>query len=99
MPSINPPSPTSIIDELRDPFDRERSRHEQEFIDKKLKEDALEAWKKSRRLLTPQAEFLERKAREKREAKMAEVTNGLLELIRQERLRTLVRTTLEATAS
>jgi large subunit ribosomal protein L24 len=48
VPSINPPFPTPIIDELRDPYARERSRHEQEFIERKLKEDAMEAWKKSR---------------------------------------------------
>ena len=99
VPSINPPFSTPIIDELRDPYDRERSRHDQEFIDRKLKEDALEAWKKSRRLLTPQAEFLEREAGKKREARKAEVTNDLLELIRQEQSRTLNKEKTEAAAS
>lgn len=99
VPSINPPFPTSIIDELRNPFDRERGRHEQEFIDRKLKEDALEAWKKSRRLLTPQAEFLERKAVEKREAQKAEITTDLLELIKQEQSRTFGGKRVNATAS
>jgi large subunit ribosomal protein L24 len=98
VPSINPPFLKSVMDELRDPFDRERSRHEQEFIDKKLKEDALEAWKKSRTLVTPQAEFLERRAREKREAQKAEVGDNLLKLIRQEQSRTLGRKKLEAAA-
>ena len=99
VPSINPPFPTSIIDELRDPYARERSRHEQEFIERKLKEDAFEAWKKSRRLLTPQAEYLERKAREKRETRKAEVTHDLLELIRQEQSKTLGKGKIEAAAS
>jgi large subunit ribosomal protein L24 len=99
VPSINAPFPTSIIDELRDPFHRERNRHEQEFIDKKLKEDALEAWKRSRRLLTPQAEYLERRAREKREAQQPEVSDDLLELIRQEQSRTLSTKKLEAAPS
>jgi large subunit ribosomal protein L24 len=99
VPSINAPFSTSVIDELRDPFHRQRSRHEQEFIDKKLKEDALETWKKGRRLLTPQAEYLERRAREKTEAQQAEVSADLLQLIRQEQSRTLGRRKLEATAA
>jgi large subunit ribosomal protein L24 len=99
VPSINPPFPIPIIDELQDPYDRVRSRHDPEFIDRKLKEDALEAWKKSRRLLTPQAEFLERRTREKRETRKAEVTNDLLELIRQEQSKTLGKGKMEAAAA
>jgi large subunit ribosomal protein L24 len=99
IPSINPPFPESVIDELRDPFHRERSRHEQAFIDKKLKEDALEAWKKGRRLLTPRAEYLEQRAKANRESQQAEVSDNLLQLIRQEQLRTLGRRKLEANAS
>jgi len=99
IPSINPPFPESVIDELRDPFHRERSRHEQAFIDKKLKEDALEAWKKGRRLLTPRAEYLEQRAKANKESQLAEVSDNLLQLIRQEQLRTLGKGKLEADAS
>src|SRR3989440_8651037 len=99
VPSINSPFPQSIMDELWNPFSRERSRHEQEFIERKLKEDAFEAWKKSRRLLTPQAEYLERRAKEKREAEPPKVTDNLLQLVREEQSRTLGRGKLEAAAS
>ena len=91
LPHVAPPFEESIMDELRNPFSLARSRHKQEFIDRKLKEDAFEAWKKSRRLLTPQAEHLEKEAKKKREARPAEVTDDLLQLVRRERLRTLGR--------
>lgn len=99
VPSINAPFPLSVMDELRNPFSRTRSRHEPEFIDKKLKEDALEVWKNSRRLLTPRAEYLEQKAKEKRDAHPAEVSDDLQQLIRQEQARTMGRRKAEAAAS
>ena len=99
IPSLNEPFPTSVLDELRNPFDRKRSRHEPEFIEKKLKEGAFEAWKKSRRLQTPRAEYLETQAKMKREALPTQVTDDLLQLIRQEQSRTLGRGQPEVGAS
>jgi large subunit ribosomal protein L24 len=50
------PMPESVIDELRNKYSKFRTRHDTEYVAKKLKEAAWEEWRKSRRLLTPLAE-------------------------------------------
>lgn len=89
VPSINEPYSASIIDELQNPFDRLRSRHQAEWVEEKLKEDALEAWQRRRRLMTPQTEYLEQKVKEKRPPEISEPSNELLQMIREVQSETL----------
>jgi large subunit ribosomal protein L24 len=57
MPSLlTYPMPASIIDELRNKYSKFRTRHDTEYVAKKLREAAREEWQKSRRLLTPSTE-------------------------------------------
>ena len=84
LPSVlNPPFPQSIIDELRNPYNLQRTRHDTEWIEKKLEADAREAWMKRRRLLTPQAEYWAEKVKKKEQAGKPEITSETLELIRE----------------
>ncbi|EEP77079.1 conserved hypothetical protein [Uncinocarpus reesii 1704] len=74
VPSLQSfPMPETLIDELRNKFSAFRTRHDPDFIAKKQEEDAYQAWLKSRKLLTPKAEYihkqLEEKAKQREEAK------------------------------
>lgn len=59
------PSPT-IIDELRNKYSVFRTRHDPEYLERKHEEDIRAAWRKSRTLMTPKAEYLARQAEQKR---------------------------------
>lgn len=59
------PMPPTVIDELRNKYSSLRTRHEPEYVEKKKKEDAYQAWVKSRKLLSPKAELIARQAEEK----------------------------------
>ncbi len=91
IPSVNPPFEASIIDELRNPYHKERSRHDSNWIEKKLKEDALEAWQKRRRLMTPHTEYLEQKVKERKQPESAEPSIDLLQMIQQAQSESLSR--------
>ncbi|KAI1978758.1 hypothetical protein LOZ53_002553 [Ophidiomyces ophidiicola] len=66
VPSLQSfPMPSSLIDELRNKYSKFRTRHEPEYLEKKQKEDAYQAWSKSRTMLTPKAEYLQKKTEEK----------------------------------
>ena len=80
----------SIIDELRNAFDVKRSRHREDWVEMKLKEDAMEAWKKKRRLLTPQAEYNKMKSKKIEPPLLQENDReDLIGLIQQEQLGTM----------
>lgn len=89
VPSILAPFPESIMDELRNPFHKLRSRHDNEWVEGKLKEDALEAWQSRRRLLTPKTEYFEHQVKERRQPQDTEPSLDLLQLIREVQNETL----------
>jgi large subunit ribosomal protein L24 len=76
------PFPETLIDELRNKYSRTRSRHAPEYIQQKMKEDVEEEWRKRRRLVSPQQEYWERKAKQKEVQSNPQVTKETLHLIR-----------------
>ena len=80
----------SIIDELRNAFDVKRSRHREDWVEMKLKEDAMEAWKKKRTLLTPEAAYNETKSKNiGHPSSQANDSEDLMGLIQREQLETM----------
>lgn len=77
------PMPESVIDELRNKYSRSRNNHEQVYVQKKMREDAKEQWKNRRRMVLPQQEYWEHKAKQKDTQAQPEVTQETLELIRE----------------
>lgn len=66
VPSLQSfPMPESLIDELRNKYSKHRSRHDPDYLAKKQEEDAFQEWKKSRSLLTPKSEYLQKRVEEK----------------------------------
>lgn len=75
--------PVSVIDELRNKHSRTRKSHTQEYVQQKMKEDAEEHWKKRRRMLLPQQEYWEHKAKQKETQSKTGLTKETLDLIRE----------------
>lgn len=61
VPSIfHTPLPEGVERELMDPYARSRRRHDNDWIQRKIVEDARSAWYEQRRLVTPKQEYLEK---------------------------------------
>ncbi|KAI9866910.1 MAG: hypothetical protein M1830_005879, partial [Pleopsidium flavum] len=62
---LRPPMPPSVLDELRNKFSVFRTRHDEDYIAKKLEEDVEKQWRKSLRktLMTTPVKQLNRKER------------------------------------
>jgi hypothetical protein len=55
MPSLEQaPMPMSVIDEIRNKYSRTRTRHDQEYLEKKGEDLAFQEWQSKRRLVTPE---------------------------------------------
>jgi large subunit ribosomal protein L24 len=76
------PLPESALDELRNKYSKTRRVHTIQYIQQKMKQDAEEQWKRGRRMVLPQQEYWERKARERVAQVKPEVTKETLDLIR-----------------
>jgi large subunit ribosomal protein L24 len=76
------PIPETVIDEMRPKYGKGRTVHTQEYIQQKMKEDAEELWKKRKRVLSPQQEYWEHKAKLKEAQGKPEVTEETLDIIR-----------------
>ncbi|GIK06861.1 hypothetical protein Aspvir_002513 [Aspergillus viridinutans] len=59
IPSLhNAPFPPSVLDELRNPFSKYRTRHDPEWVESKKMEDLRKEYLQSRSLMTPKGELL-----------------------------------------
>ncbi|WEW55429.1 hypothetical protein PRK78_000860 [Emydomyces testavorans] len=78
VPSLQSfPMPESLIDELRNKYSKFRTRHDPEYIAKKQEEDAYQAWLKSKTLLTPKTEYLQKQVEERsKQRELAKDENG-----------------------
>jgi large subunit ribosomal protein L24 len=74
--------PDSAVDELRNKYSSRRNVHTQEYVQQKMREDAEEYWKTTQRMLSPQQEYWERRAKQKAVKGRAEVTAETLNLIK-----------------
>jgi large subunit ribosomal protein L24 len=74
--------PEGLIDELRSKYSRTRRVHTQDYIRQKMAEDAKEQWEKRRRMVLPQQEYWEYKAKQKSKLGGPTVTAETLDLIR-----------------
>ena len=74
--------PEGLIDELRSKYGKTRKVHTQDYIRRKMAEDAREHWEKSRRMVLPQQEYWEHKANQKIKSGVPELTAETLKLIR-----------------
>ncbi|KKY28623.1 putative kow motif domain protein [Phaeomoniella chlamydospora] len=82
LPSIfEPPLPEGVIDEVRNPYDRLRNDHEEEYIKKKVMEDLETSHKASQKLITPQTEYWQRQVEEKTKRGPPTVTEETMRLI------------------
>ncbi len=77
------PLPVSASDELRNKYNRTRAQHTQEYVEQKMKDDAKEQWKKRRRMLLPQQEYWEHKAKQKEAQCESGMTQETWDLIRE----------------
>ena len=84
------PMPREVIDEVINKYSRQRTRHDAEWIRGKVEEDVKLSWERRRRVLTPQAEFWERKELERRKQankrKITKETKTLINLAKQLKL-------------
>lgn len=75
------PFPSTVIDELRNKYSKFRTRHDPRYVAKMQRIDAIREFKKSRTLLTPQAEYQAKEAEKRaaeREAAKDESGNYIL---------------------
>jgi large subunit ribosomal protein L24 len=85
-PTVNHiPMPEGLIDELRQKYSKTRKLHTEEYIQQKMKEDAEEQWKRRRRMVLPQQEYWEQKAKQKETLRKPEITTSTQDLITSER--------------
>ncbi|KAJ5678675.1 hypothetical protein N7462_006919 [Penicillium macrosclerotiorum] len=72
VPSLdNPPFPSTIIDELRNKFSRFRTRHDEEYVRKKVVEEYYQEYLSSQNLFTPSGEYRQMKIEKSIEARKA----------------------------
>jgi hypothetical protein len=62
---LNPPFPHSVANEIISKYSHKRMLHQNEWVAKKIVEDARSAWYESRTLLTPQQQYLEKLAKQR----------------------------------
>lgn len=67
---LNAPVPASVAAELEKPRNHARGRHTDEYVARKIIEDARSIWYAQRRLITPTQQALEQQARQRREAEI-----------------------------
>jgi large subunit ribosomal protein L24 len=85
VPSIfQTPMPEGAENELIDPYDRLRKRHDTEYMTRKIVEDARSAWYEQRRLVTPKQLHLEKPPT--MDARVEEARRDIWEVIRKEQL-------------
>ena len=91
-----------VIDELRNRYSRNRTRHDTDWVEEKVKEDAMQAWLKRRTLFTPIVEKHNADLKKRLESRTKDMEAGpsdnLLRLIREEQARTLQNVKTAATA-
>lgn len=81
-PSITTlPHPTSVIDELRNRYARERTRHSPEYVRQKLQEDAKAQWQSRRKMVLPRQELWETRAAAKAVKGIPVIEERTLEII------------------
>ncbi|KAF3929858.1 hypothetical protein ABW19_dt0204125 [Dactylella cylindrospora] len=81
---LKPPFPDTVIDELRGKYSVFRDRHDREFVEKKMREDAEKKAAQKARVVTPLMEINRKIRREKMElGKKQKLTGDLLEQIGQ----------------
>jgi hypothetical protein len=64
---LNPPFPRGVADEIVARFSHNRMLHRDEWVKRKIVEDARSAWYESRTLLTPQQQQLAKLAKQRQE--------------------------------
>ena len=86
LPSVrNLMVPESVLDELRSKYSRTRPVLIQKQVQQKMSEDAKEHWEKRRRMVLPQQEYWEQRAKQKGQLGKPEVTKETLDLIEEVR--------------
>ncbi|KAJ5948493.1 hypothetical protein N7454_001800 [Penicillium verhagenii] len=74
VPSMDePPFPSTVIDELRNKYSRFRTRHDAEYVEKKVLEEYRQEYMKSQTLLTPRGEKKQATANASVAAKLAKL--------------------------
>ncbi|KAJ5947078.1 hypothetical protein N7466_000093 [Penicillium verhagenii] len=74
VPSMDePPFPSTVIDELRNKYSRFRTRHDPEYVEKKVLEEYRQEYMKSQTLLTPRGEKKQATANASVAAKLAKL--------------------------
>ncbi|EER26179.1 hypothetical protein D8B26_003481 [Coccidioides posadasii str. Silveira] len=62
VPSLQSfPMPETLIDELRNKYSKYRTRHDPEYVAKKQEADVYQEWLKTRTMLTPKTQYLQKK--------------------------------------
>lgn len=65
------PLTPGVIDELRNKYSTFRTRHDEEYLQKKREENVRAEWKKSKTLMTPMEEFRKLEAEQKQQERLA----------------------------
>lgn len=86
VPSIqNLMVPDSVLDELRSKYSKTRPVVFQQDVQQKMSDDAKEHWRTRRRMVLPQQEYWEQRAKQKSQQSQPEVTKETLDLIEEVR--------------
>lgn len=86
---LRKPMPDGVIDELRNPYDRLRNDHEEEYIQSKILEDLRESHKTQQSLRTPQSEYWEKQVEGRASTRSSTLSEETLKLIADTQASTL----------
>lgn len=85
------PLPPGVIDECRNPYDKLRNDHEEEFMESKLLEEIKALHREKQRLVTPQTQFWEKQVEKKITSRSSTLSDETMRLIEETRAMKLTR--------
>ena len=87
---LESPLPKGVEDELRNKHKREQTRFDEDFMGRKILQDAERHWRRNRKLQTPQQEFHEMQKKAKERQGEPQLSQETLDIIRQTQAMTLI---------